>query len=198
MTPCLRPEEFVDLVDGTLSPDRRRHVDGCMPCQATAAEIREALALAASDDVPEPSALFWPSINARVRAQLEPRSSAAWRRWLQWPRLVPAAGLVAALVALVVSLQRGVPDRLDEPVSMPPTQAATTAPEPGDDAALEPASDAALALVVDLSRDLPDGGWDTLGISTLPDLAEAAAVLSSEEQEALTALLRAAVDRPKS
>jgi hypothetical protein len=202
MTPCLQPEEFVDLVDGTLAPDRRRHVDGCAACQATAREIREALTLAASDDVPEPSALFWPSINARVRAQLDARPGPAWQRWLRGRWLVPAAALAAMLVALAVSIQRARPD-LSLPLA--PPHVATTPLEPVAVAALDPppdvdltTGDGALALVVDLSRDLPDGGWDTLGISTLPDLAEAAAVLSRDEQEALAALLRSAVDRPKS
>jgi hypothetical protein len=201
MTPCLRPEEFVELVDGTLPADRRTHVDGCATCHATAAELREALALAGTDVVPEPSVLFWPSINARVRAQLAPRRDLTWRRWLRWPQLVTAAGVAGVVAALGVSAQRAIREQpLPPPASPPLASAAALADITGASGLEAPdeTGEAALALVVDLSRELPDGGWETLGISRLPDLAETAAALSPHEQEALAALLRSAVGRPKS
>jgi hypothetical protein len=201
MTPCLRPEEFVDLVDGTLAADRRTHVDHCAACQATAADLRAALALAGTDEVPEPSVLFWSSLNARVRAQLAPRRDRTSLRWLRWPQLATAAGVAAVLVALGVAAQRAV---REQPLPPPASPALATAAALADVTAAsgleasDSTGEAALALVVDLSRELPDGGWETLGIIRLPDLAETAAALSPDEQEALAALLRSAVDRPKS
>lgn len=198
MTPCLGPEEFVDLLDGTLPPPRRQHVEGCATCRATAGEMREALALAVADEVPEPSTLFWSSINARVRAEIEARPMVSWRRWLRWELVVPMGAVAALVVAAVVS--NGRPEK--SPVTPVSPTVAVAAPDavPSIDAVDEAArdSDAALSLVVDLSRTLPDGGWDTLGMTTLPDLADAAQVLSAEERSALADLLRTAVDRPKS
>lgn len=198
MTPCLGPVEFVDLVDGVLPPARRQHVDACAACQATAAEVREALAIAVADEVPEPSALFWPSINARVRAEIATPHGVTWRRWRRWELVLPM-GAVAALVvaALVMSGRAGrAPSTPAELSVATVTPAVASEPDAVGDAAGE--SDAALALVVDLSQALPDGGWDVLGMTSLPELADAAQVLSAEERVALAALLRTAVERSKS
>lgn len=204
MTPCLSPDEFVDLLDGTLAADRRAHLDTCATCAATAVDVREALAAAEALDVPEPSPLFWPAINARVRSAIADEASAArgWRAWLRLDVLVPIAGLALVVMAIASAVDAvspvgpfpsgpgvvvdGTPaiefasGVLDEP--------AVTA-EPGDDA---------LALMVDLADTLPDGGWDALGVTRLPDLDVAAAALTDEERDALTHLLQSAVERPKS
>lgn len=198
MTPCLSSEEFVDLVDGTLPAARRAHVEACAGCRSTASEVREALALAAEDEVPEPSALFWPSVNARVRAELDALPSAGWRRWLRWETAVPAVAVAALAIAVAVSMGRpaGVPSTSAEtPVA---TAVSPEIPDLAARAAPLVEHDSALALVVDLSQTLPDGGWEILGVTTLPDLADAAQVLSTEEQAALAELLRRAVDRPTS
>jgi hypothetical protein len=196
MTPCLTPEEFVDLVDGTLPPLRGQHLDGCATCRATAVEVREALALVADDDVPEAPAFFWSSLNARVRAEIERQPRAAWRRWLRWDVVMPVAAVAVVVAAVVVSIGPATSES-------PRRAAVVVAPadlgmDPTESAGTIEARDAALALVADLSQVLPDGGWDVLGVTTLPDLADAAQVLSVEEQAALAELLRTAVDRPKS
>lgn len=191
MTPCLAPEEFVDLADGTLAADRRAHLECCAACRAMAADVRDALALAASAEVPEPPPLFWSSLNTRVRAGIEGATVEGWRAWLRWDVLVPMAGLAALVVALASAVDRG-------ELAPPPPRAVTAA---GDVESIEPgaaADDDALAMMIDLADSLPEGGWDVLGVTTLPDMGEAAAVLSADEQRALAALLTSAVDRPAS
>lgn len=201
MTPCLAPDEFVDLIDGTLPPARRAHVDACERCRATADEVREAWQAAVAVDVPEPSALFWPGVNARVRAAISDAERARGRGWWRWPVLVPAALAIAAVVAaLVTTLPGATPATAPEPES---AQAAIVSPAPDAvptaiDADVASIDDASLALMVDLAGELPNGGWEALGMSALPELDVAAAVLSDEEQRALEALLKAEVSRPKS
>jgi hypothetical protein len=196
MSPCLRPEEVMDLVDGTLDVDRRRHLDDCSSCRAAAASVRETLALVSEDEVPEPSVLFWPRINARVAAAIVAPRVPAWRRWLGWSVAAPVAGL--AVLALVVASTWS-PSTPSDPGR---NATLTTSPpaEPIEDDAADAVgeSDSALALVIDLTRGLPDGGWDSLGLSSLPDLAVAAAVLTPDEQDALAEILRTAVERPTS
>ena len=207
MTPCLSPDEFVDLLDGTLAADRRAHLDTCDACRATAADVREALTAAASLDVPEPSPLFWPAINARVRSAIATEATAArgWRAWLRLDVLVPIAGLALVVMAIASAV-----DEVSPVGQFPDGPGVTIADdrtvvefgagvldEPAADPAVEPADDA-LAMVADLADTLPDGGWDALGVTRLPDLDVAAAALTDEERSALASLLQSAVERPKS
>lgn len=200
MTPCLTPDEFVDLIDGTLPPARRAHVEGCAECRATSDEVREAWQAAVAIDVPEPSALFWPSINARVRAAIASPEGARGRGWWRWPVLVPAGLAFAALLVTLASRPVVTPE--PAPSTGPAqAEARSTAPDAvpaADTADVSPIDDASLALVVDLAGDLPNGAWDALGVATLPELEVAVAVLSDDEQRALEALLKAEVSRPKS
>lgn len=202
MTPCLAPEEFVDLLDGTLTAERRAHLEGCAACRATADEVRAALDTASSLEIPEPSPLFWPALNARVRSAIADDAARGWRAWWRLDVLVPITGLALVVVAIASAVDAVSPTRrLASPI-------VASAAVPGLDAAVadafgpEPpagdATDDALAMMVDLAGALPDGGWDTLGVTRLPDLDVAAASLTSEERDALATLLQSAVERPKS
>ena len=204
MTPCLSPDEFVDLLDGALPGERRAHLDTCAACQATAAEVREALAAAESLEVPEPSPLFWPAINARVQAAIADDVTAArgWRAWLRLDVLVPIAGVALVVMAIASAIDAVSP--AGQFPAGPAVVADGSLPEFGagvleepDADALPPADDA-LAMMVDLADSLPDGGWDALGVTRLPDLDVAAAALTDEERSALATLLQSAVERPKS
>lgn len=205
MTPCLSPDEFVDLLDGTLAADRRAHLDTCAACQTTAADVREALAATASLEVPEPSPLFWPAINARVRAAIAADTAAArgWRAWLRLDVLVPIAGLALVVMAIAsavdaVSPAGSFPDGPNVVADGGGVEfGAGVIDSPAIDPAAEPDDDA-LAMMVDLADTLPDGGWDALGVTRLPDLDVAAASLTTEERDALASLLQSAVERPKS
>lgn len=207
MTPCLTPDEFVDLVDGTLAADREAHLATCAACAATATDVREALAAAMSAEVPEPSPLFWPSVNARVQAAVAESGVTGWRAWLRLDVLVPMAGLALVVMAIAsafdaVSPSASIPAE-DTSVSIGDGSPSVEFPaEVADDAlvdpAITPAADDALAMMADLASALPEGGWDALGVTRLPDLDVAAAALTAEERDALAALLQSAVERPKS
>jgi hypothetical protein len=203
MTPCLTPDEFVDLLDGALPAERRAHVDTCAACQATAADVREALAAAESLEVPEPSPLFWPAINARVRSAIADDAATArgWRAWLRLDVLVPIAGLALVVMAIASAVDAVSP--VGQWPADPGIVVDTSGIEFGSGVLDEPATDAAasddaLAMMVDLADTLPDGGWDALGVTRLPDLDVAAAALTAEERDALAHLLQSAVERPKS
>jgi hypothetical protein len=205
MTPCLTPDEFVDLVDGTLAANREGHLSTCAACAAMAIDVGEALAAAKSADVPEPSPLFWPSLNARVQAAVAQSMTTGWRAWLRVDVLVPIAGLALVVLAIASSIDAVSPAPslpADRGVADGGGQAPEVGPDAGealvDAAPITPASDDALALVADLASSLPEGGWDALGITRLPDLDVAAAALTADERDALAALLLSAVERPKS
>jgi hypothetical protein len=198
VTPCLRPDEFIDVLDGTADAASAAHVANCARCQATLAEVRLALAAVAEVAVPEPSPLFWSQVNARVRGALDEdarRDGALdWWTWLRWDVVVPVAGIAMIVMALTSAVGRVLPaSSAARPGATPDPQveAVVTAGEPTD-------GDGALELMLDLAATLPDSEWDTFGMAPLPDLGVAAQSLSPDEQHALAALLQAAVDRPQS
>jgi hypothetical protein len=201
VTSCLRPEEFVDLLDGRpLAPARRAHVEACPVCRASLADLAAALHDARTGDVPEPPPFFWTGVNARVRAAVdaEPRPSpvrSGVAAWLRWDTVVSIAGIAVVLVMLGSAVDE-VPRDTPISVEAPATAAAVSGPALGD---LASGEDQALALVLELAGGLPDAGLDMVFATSLPDLGTAAAsALSAEEQDALAAILRAAVNRPPS
>lgn len=202
MTPCLSPDEFVDLIDGTLPPVRTQHLVACTGCAATAQSVREALALATSASVPEPSPLFWPSVNARVRDGIAARTAFGWRAWLRWDVVVPMAGLAALVLVLATAVEQGAPSArppADVRAAAAPhdDRPATATGAGGQDDDDDDGTDA-MMLMIDLAESLPGGGWDALGVAALPEMGEAAGALSDDERRALATLLTAAVDRPAS
>ena len=201
MTPCLRPDQFIDVVDGTADHAAAAHVTACARCQATLAEVRLAFTAAAEAEVPEPSPLFWSQVNARVRGALaddaQRDGASGWWAWLRWDVVVPLAGMAMIVVALTTAVGR-VPTAGD--LARPGDAGDLLAEAPvATSTAGEPASgDGALELMLDLAATMPDSEWDTFGMATLPDLGVVAQSLSPDEQHALTVLLQAAVDRPQS
>lgn len=188
MTPCLRPDELVDLVEGTLPAARAAHAAACETCRAAAADLADTWADAGAVGVPEPSPYFWAALNRRVQSAIveAPRGS-GWAPWLRWDTIVPLAGMAAVLMALAAALAR--------PPAPTGGPMITEAVEP---TAGEPIEDA-LALVVDLAGTLSETDGDALILAPLPDLGEVASMaLSDDELQALEQLLREAVDRPKS
>jgi hypothetical protein len=190
MTPCLQPDEIVDLVDGVLDPARGTHVATCATCREAVAGVQAALAEIATSEVPEPSPYFWATVNRRVLAAIgDTPARRGWRAWFAWDTLVPVAGMAAVLMALGVAIAR------------PPASTVVAVPSVVDDTPTVAAdtADDALALVADLAATLPDASSVGLDLAPLPDLGDvAAAALTDDELDALEGILRAAVDRPKS
>ena len=91
------------LKDELPTPSREtmaRHLEGCAECRATLADFRTLLAGVAAAPAPP---LAWPRYRAELRVRLE--SETGRHRWSWWRRPFPlavSAGLVAAVLALVI------------------------------------------------------------------------------------------------
>jgi hypothetical protein len=125
-------ERLSAFIGGDLSPADtqavRRHVEGCVACARSAAELRAIALTARTLDVPEPPPTLWPAIEGAL-ARGEPR------RWLPWPlawRPFGVGALAGAAVAAVIGVGvfghwpgRGAPrvavEQRVAPVVVPPT-----------------------------------------------------------------------------
>ncbi len=198
MTPCLRPDELIDLLDGAGDSRARAHLAACAHCRRQVSGMREMLRTVETVEVPEPSPGYWPQVNAQVRtaiaadAPVEPPPG--WFAWLRWDVVVPVAGLATLVMALASAVARA---PAPVPEARPGAEQIGSA-RPGAPSVDTEAGDAALELMAALAAGLPDAAWETLGWPALPDLDVAAQSLTFEEQQALRALLQAAVERPTS
>lgn len=200
----LTPEEFTDLVDGVLPADRHGHLTGCPACRERADALRVTLQAAASNDVPEPSPLFWDHFSARVAEAIrrEPRAAQGWARWMRTPAIAWAS--VAAAVVLVlaaVAWRQGGRDTAASAGQVPAVahrQSPTAAVAEKDlqIAAADAEPDEAWALVRTVAEDV---AWDdahAAGITARPGAAEGLAVeLSAEERAELARLLETELKR---
>ncbi len=184
----LTSDELIDAMEGMLDASRRQHLDTCDECKRELAELSSVLREAREVSVPEPSPFFWQHFSERVRAAVDAEALPAskWPRWLRWPVFVPIGALALVLLALIVP----VPRQAESPASQAVNDTAT------DDVAL---ADDRWVLVADLVGEMD---WDTAsaaGLVVKPGAAEQAVLeLSPEEQQELTRLLRAELQRAKS
>jgi hypothetical protein len=164
------------------------HLAACDRCRNEVEALRAVLGRLVTDDVPEPSPLFWDHFSERVRAAVaEERASAAPVWWSGWRSWTYAAGACAAMVVVVAVAW---PNRPAAPVAATTPESAVVADAATEGSVLAPDED--WDLLVDVaSGDAPDG------IDTV--LAPAAAELgvqdlSGDERSALASLLRAELD----
>lgn len=182
----LTSDELVDALDGVLAAGPQAHLDACPPCQQQLAELGAVLGETRGVDVPEPSPLYWQHLSNRVRDAIdaEPVAAGGWSSWLRWPVLAPVAALALVVMALAVALPRQ---------AVPPAAVAAAIALP------ETSGDDSFALVADLVGEMD---WDTAmsaGLSVEPGAAELAVLeLTDTEQQELTRLLRAELNRAKS
>jgi hypothetical protein len=181
VTSHLSPAEGIDALDGTLSTDRRAHLDQCPQCRAGVAALAETARDLRSSDVPEPSPLFWDHQAARIAEALaaEPVQSSSWLPRLAWGGAV-AAAVVAGLVVFV-------PYRV--PFSGAAAPGATLAVAPPE-ASTDVESDRAWTLLTTIGGDLDEeSAVDAL--HPAPDTVdEAVGTLDPDERAVLAALLR--------
>lgn len=197
--------ELVDFVDGTLAPERSRHLDACETCRASAAAIRETLSRAADADIPEPSPLFWEHFSARVQEGVHAESLTP-SGWFGWARSATVkwalSGALLTLLLVAVVWRASAP----RPESAASGRVAT-ASGPADPDAFDPDLDEAWALVRtvadDVARDTPatdEIAWDevaTEGFGVRPGAVERAMVaLTGDERSELLRLLQAETKRP--
>src|SRR3990172_7363638 len=151
----LRPEELLDLAEGTRSGELPLHLASCDACRRELSDLRATLATVAEVEVPEPSPLFWDHLSARVRqaVEAEDRTGTLWRRpvpRIAWRFLVPLGAAAALVGALAVGLWMGVS-------------------EPG--AGVGPAAESGALLEATADADVAAGMTDDASIGLMADLA---------------------------
>ena len=119
----LKADELVDLAEGARAESSAPHLASCEECRRQLHEMRMMMTVAAEDEVPEPSPLFWDHLSARVREAVAGEGSPA-RPWLDvaaWRRMVMPAW-AAAVASLILAVALG--SRLVAPPPSPATSPA--------------------------------------------------------------------------
>ncbi len=191
----LSPDNFVDLLDGTLSEAAVPHLASCERCRQQLADLRVTWQAATEADVPEPSPLFWDHLSARVHDAVAAEGQARapwWRIDWSWTSVGLAGASVAAL-ALVAILQVPRTGSQVPSVSVVATNAAGVS---AVDAAAEPVAlpdDESIGLMADLAGDLD---WDAvaeLGLTTDGLAYRGASEMTADERVELQRLLHEAL-----
>lgn len=179
----LSPDELIDAVDRILSPERQAHLAACEVCRRELAGLSGVLNEATQTSVPEPSPIFWPHFSSRVREAIDRGAApgSSWPAWLRWQVLVPLGAVAVIVLGLMIAL----PKQSAVPIEALGVPAALDTPE---------ALDALAAVVGDLDLDTASAA----GVIE-PGVADQAMLhLTAEEQQELTRLLRAELQRAKS
>lgn len=131
MTSHLSADEHLAALDRTLSAERLAHASDCRTCTEALARTQAIFDAVRSDDVPEPSPLFWDHFSARVRAATaaDPTPASSRYGWRVWVTLVSAA----AACALVLVVRNG-PGAPGGAVPHPSDRAIVRSSEPATDA----------------------------------------------------------------
>lgn len=206
----LNQTELVDLIEESraIPPARVQHFETCATCRAEGEALRAALRLAAADDIPAPSPLFWDHLSARVSDAVRRESPQTGTldniQWVRRPLASwAAAGTVTVLAILTLVWRATV--YAPVPVVVPSTAAATdprqvVASSESTAASLERDlnvdDDEAWAVVRAAADDLRWEEAHAAGLSARPDAVEGLALeLTAEERLELGRLLDAALKR---
>ena len=199
--------DLVDLLEGSLPPDRMRHVDACASCRERADDLRITIDHASDASVPEPSPLFWDHLSARVRAGINAADddadevktgsiSGVSGSWLGWLRHEGFTWAIAA--ALVVALIAGAAWQVTAPSPAGPqiVERTTTPPRPDSDLP-DADADPAWAVVRTVADEVQWNDAVVAGLDAQPGAAERAVQsLSAAERSELVRLLLAEAKRP--
>jgi hypothetical protein len=205
----LADTEFVDLIEDAarLPSDRRRHAAACAVCRAQADALGVVLARTASDQLPEPSPLYWDHFSARVAEAVRGESPAATpSAWVERFRNPLAAWGAAAAIAVLIMMMAAWRATLHAPTAgargaaalaevrqARPVDAVLAAPG-GDTDNIE--ADEAWAVVRAAAEGLAWDDAQALGIIAHPGSAEGIALeLSAEERAELRRLLDTEIKR---
>jgi hypothetical protein len=198
----LNRAELVDFIEASplLAAGRARHVSVCNQCRAEADALRSMRALAKTDEVPEPSPLFWDHFSARVADAVreeEPgqdRRAAAAMRWRRWPLATWTAAATMAVLVMMTVVWRTTLHAPAPAMGLAMSGAAATAtiaPDAataGDDNDVE--ADEAWAVVRAAAQDLRWEEAHAAGLSAHPGAAEGLALeLTADERSELARLL---------
>ena len=173
----LTPQEFVDALDGRLSPARVAHVRDCAGCRDEVAGLHATLGQARQVEISEPSPLFWDHFSARVRqATSELPARPPWA--FGWRSLGAVASAVGVLVLALLINPAPVPND---------TSTVSGGAQPVQELADE---DGSLSLLVGLAAELD---WSELSQVAAPAEGTADAMieeLTPEQREVLARLLQ--------
>jgi hypothetical protein len=187
----LTAAEFVDLLEGRLSPERARHADACEMCRVQCDELRHALIRSSELTVPDPSPLFWDQLSAGVREGISSDAGASPPRAF-WTRraAVTWLGAAAAIVLVAVMWATASFRRVDPP--MPANVAGVVTPEPhGDDW-----NEEAWAVVREAADRVAPEDVDEAGLGARPGAVETAMNgLTDKERARLILLLEEELKR---
>jgi hypothetical protein len=197
----LSQDDLIDVAEGATAEAARPHLAGCARCREQLAVLRATMEAVRSVDVPEPSPLFWDHLSARVRnaVEAEPPTASGW--WA-WRFALPAAALVAVVLALAVSLRGPVAPGGDPSGPPPPTSSTAGGDVGGTD--LEPSgvalgdleADPSLMLIADLAADMDWDADESVGLAAGAGALDAAVGrLTEEELHALRRILEEALSR---
>jgi hypothetical protein len=185
----LRPDELIDLAEGTRAESSATHLAECAICRLHLAELKATMSAAADVDVPEPSPLFWDHFSARVRQAVD-AEGAPRRSFWTWSRvLIPAVSVAAAVLAVVIALNRGETGRGAGLLPMVP---APVAPVASLELLADPqsAGDTALTLVAELSSDMDFETARDAGLAARGSAEHAVTHLTGSELRELQRLLQ--------
>lgn len=186
-----------ELLDIAEEPTRvasfDAHLRSCDVCRVELEHLTAVLNEIRRIDVPDPSPLFWDRFSTRVHAAIETErvTRRGVSRWLQWPVLVPLAGLALLIVALGAAVApRGgqhvaAPQIVNDVAATPIETDATTSAE------------MAWLLIAEAVGPLDFDAAQEAGIATGPGAAEEAVLqLSAAEQQELVRLLQHELGQP--
>jgi hypothetical protein len=199
----LNRAELVDFIETSplLPAERARHVSTCQQCHAEADALRSTRALATTDEVPEPSPLFWDHFSARVADAVreeEPGrdgdagAATGWRRspLATWAAVATMAVLVMMTVVWRTTLHAPAPTRgpAMAGVGAGKGTVAPAADAGGDEREVD--ADEAWAVVRAAAQDLRWEEAHAAGLSAYPGAAEGLALeLTADERSELARLL---------
>ena len=190
----LSPAKLVDLAEGSASEAEYPHLGSCGRCREELRQVRNALALAAEVEVPEPSPLFWDHLSRRIhdRMAAEPTPVARPPLWRAWG-LATAAGLAVVLIAVGLSQRSNVEPSREHEVSSE-AAAGSAAPVERPEPAGAIAEDASFTFVAELAGDVD---WESVvdaGLAARREAVDGAwSELSAEESAEVHRLLTTAL-----
>ena len=187
----LRPDELIDLAEGTRAESSATHLAECAVCRLHLEELKATMSAAADVNVPEPSPLFWDHFSARVHDAVAAEGLPRRSFWT-WPRVViPAVSVATTVLAVAITLNWGSADR-----GIPPLPAVGPGPVALPLASAElladpqSAGDTALTLVAELSSDMDLETAREAGLAARGSAEHAVTHLTGSELRELQRLLQ--------